>query len=189
MLLMIPYPAWQTLVVFVTVATLLTYALQPLALGALRLQVPGELRPYRLPFAEILAPASFVLANEIVMAAGWQKVLAVAGGSVVVGYGFLFFAQRRRGSSIAEAGGMSSWNAANAVWLWPYLAGVIVVTMLSSFGFGIVPAGWDLLLMGVLSVGVYWWAIRRRLDDSVAVEYIHADREAALTGEDDPHDC
>ena len=60
LLLFLPFPGWQELVGFITSATVLMYAGAPLALGALRHQKPHAERPYRLPWAAVFSPASFV---------------------------------------------------------------------------------------------------------------------------------
>ena len=85
LLLFLPFPGWQKLVGFITSATVLMYAGAPLALGALRHQKPDAERPYRLPWAPVLAPASFVSASLIIYWSGWEVVwkLMVA---VVLGY-------------------------------------------------------------------------------------------------------
>jgi amino acid transporter len=66
LLLFLPFPGWQSLVGFITSATVLMYAGAPLALGALRLQKPDAERPYRLPWRSVLAPISFVTASLII---------------------------------------------------------------------------------------------------------------------------
>lgn len=85
MLLFLPFPGWQKLVGFITSATVLAYAMAPLAFGALRLQEPDRPRPFRLPAGTVLAPLGFVVANEIVLFSGWGVVwkLIVA---IVVGF-------------------------------------------------------------------------------------------------------
>ena len=62
----LPFPSWQTLIGFITSATVLSYGLQPLALSALRRQAPDLARPYRLPWAAIISPAGFIIANLII---------------------------------------------------------------------------------------------------------------------------
>src|SRR5919201_1038241 len=71
MILFLPFPGWQKLVGFIVSATVMAYALAPLALGALRRQDPGRERPFRLPVADIAAPLGFVVANLIIYWSGW----------------------------------------------------------------------------------------------------------------------
>jgi hypothetical protein len=75
----------------------------------------------------------------------------------------------------------------SAVWLWPYLIGLTVISYLSSFDIHTVNTipiidikgprndlkfGWDMLVMGIFSLAVYLYAIRVRLSDECAREYI-----------------
>src|ERR1035437_2953158 len=63
LLFLLPFPSWSALVSVVTSASVLMYAAAPLALAALRKQKPDLPRVYRLPWAGVLAPASFVCAT------------------------------------------------------------------------------------------------------------------------------
>src|SRR4029077_10606125 len=74
MFLFLPFPGWQKMVGFITSATVLAYAMVPLSLGALRREQPDAQRPYRLALAEVLAPTSFIVANELILFSGWTVV-------------------------------------------------------------------------------------------------------------------
>ncbi|PZS09458.1 MAG: APC family permease, partial [Chloroflexi bacterium] len=67
MFVFLPFPGWQQLVGFISSATVMAYAMAPLAMGALRLQEPDRERPFRLPGGTFLAPVGFVIANEIIL--------------------------------------------------------------------------------------------------------------------------
>src|SRR5439155_1169985 len=58
MFLFLPFPGWQQLIGFVSAAAVVSYAIAPLALGALRLQDPDRPRPLRLPAAWLPAPVA-----------------------------------------------------------------------------------------------------------------------------------
>ena len=74
MIVFLPFPGWQKLVGFITSATVLAYAMAPLALGALRREEPDRERPFRLPAGGLLAPLAFVVANELILFSGWTVV-------------------------------------------------------------------------------------------------------------------
>jgi len=101
------------------------YAGAPLALGALRHQKPDAERPYRLPWAPVLAPASFVSASLIIYWSGWEVVwkLMVA---VVLGYVLMGISRVTNANPVHTP---LDWSA--AIWLWPYLGGL---TLISYFG-------------------------------------------------------
>jgi len=181
MLVFLPFPGWQQLVGFISSATVIAYAMAPLAMGALRLQDPARVRPFRLPGGTVLAPLGFVVANEIILFSGWavvwKLIVAILIGFILLGISFATSPPARR----------PSLDWASAAWLWPYLIGLGAISYLSSFDIhklspvpfiGLVgprnalPFGWDILAMAVFSVIIYVLAIRVRLSDQRVAEYI-----------------
>jgi amino acid transporter len=184
MLIFMPFPGWQQLVGFITSATVLAYATAPLALGALRREAPDHERPYRLPAGGLLAPAAFIVANELILFSGWAVVwkLLVA---IVIGFALLGISAA---TSPPERRPSIEWRA--GLWLAPYLLGLGVVSYLSSFDTGTkssvvglrgpvdaLPFGWDVLVMALFSVAIYALAVRMRLPRE-AVEERVGDLEA-----------
>jgi amino acid transporter len=166
--LFLPFPGWQSLVGFITSATVLMYAGAPLALGALRHQKPDAPRPYRLHFAPVLAPASFVAASFIIYWSGWQVdwklFVAVILGYVVMGISRLVGANAFKPDL--------DWAA--ALWLWPYLGGMALLSFLGQFGGGrqVLPFYVDLLVIGAFSLIIYYVAIRLRLPEEKVDKYV-----------------
>jgi len=181
MLVFLPFPGWQQLVGFISSATVIAYAMAPLAMGALRLQDPARERPFRLPGGAVLAPAGFIVANEIILFSGWavvwKLIVAILIGFVLLGISFATSRPERRPSL--------DWPS--AAWLWPYLLGLGTISYLSSFDIhalssvpliglngprNALPFGWDILVMAVFSVVIYALAIRVRLSGERVQEYI-----------------
>jgi amino acid transporter len=182
MLIFLPFPGWQQLVGFISAATVLAYSMAPLALGALRRQDPHRERTFRLPAGDLLAPLGFVVANEVLLFSGWAVVwkLIVA---VLIGFALLGIS-----AATSPPDRRPSLDWGGAAWLWPYLLGVAVISYFSSFDTGTpshVPLiglhgprndltfGWDVLVMAIFSVAVYAYAIRRRLPDARAQQYVN----------------
>ncbi len=167
LLLFLPFPGWQKLVGFITSATVLMYAGAPLALGALRLQKPDAERPYRLPWAGVLAPLSFVSASLIIYWSGWEVVwkLMVA---VLLGYLLMGISRITHANPVHTP---LDWSA--AIWLWPYLAGLTLISYLGQFDGGRmdIPFYWDLVVVAAWSLVVYATAIRLRLPEEKVDEY------------------
>jgi amino acid transporter len=167
MLLFLPFPGWQKLVGFITSATVLMYAGAPLALGALRLQKPDAERPYRLPWAAALAPLSFISASLIIYWSGWEVVwkLMVA---VVLGYVLMGISRMTHANPVRTP---LDWAA--AIWLWPYLAGLTLISYLGQFQGGRmnIPFYWDLVVVAVWSLIIYALAIRLRLPEEKVNRY------------------
>ncbi len=75
MLTFLPFPDWFGLVGLITSATVIMYAMAPLALAGLRKQDPDRPRGYRLPAAWLLSPLAFIAANIVVYCRGLQHRL------------------------------------------------------------------------------------------------------------------
>ena len=192
LVILLPFPGWQQLVGFISAAAVLTYAMAPLALGALRRQDPTRPRLFRLPAASLVAPAAFAVASEIVLFTGWAVVwkLIVA---ILIGFALLTL------STLTDTNERSlslDWHS--AVWLWPYLLGIGAISYLSSFDTNtpssipllglhgprnVLTFGWDILAVAVLSLAVYALAIRTRLPDERALENV-GDLAAEAEAED-----
>jgi amino acid transporter len=186
MILFLPFPGWQKLVGFITSATVLAYALAPLALGALRRQDPQRDRPFRLPLSDPLACAGFVVANLIIYWSGWTVVwrLMVA---VAIGFVLLAVAQAtKRGEKIER------FDLRSSLWLWPYLGGMALITALGQYdGVKVIPFWWDLAVVAAFSLAIYVLAISLRLPDARTQALIEAvsaeaqEEEALLEGDAD----
>ena len=55
-LFLLPSPAWQLLVTYITSITVLTYGLGPVVLLVLRRNLPDVVRPFKLKAAGVVAP-------------------------------------------------------------------------------------------------------------------------------------
>ncbi|MEV6211993.1 APC family permease [Kitasatospora sp. NPDC051914] len=155
----LPFPSWQELVGFITSASVLMYAGAPLAFGALRRRLPDRERSYRLPFGEVVAPLSFVVATLIIYWTGWHT-LARLGIAILIGYLLL-------GSYAAYATRKGLPNAPRldwrpAQWLPAYLIGLGLISWQGGFGDGVgrIPMWWDMALVAAFALGIYAWAIR-----------------------------
>jgi amino acid transporter len=159
MIVFLPFPGWQKLVAFITSASVIIYAAQCLSLAAMRRQLPDHPRPFRLPLVGLLAPAGFVISNEIVLFAGWTTdwKLFVA---VAIGLALLAVYQITRSP---EDRVPLDWRA--SVWMWPWLGGLLVLSLISSFegGKNYLPFGVDMAVTAAFSLAIYYFALRFRL--------------------------
>jgi amino acid transporter len=184
LLFLLPFPSWSKLVGVVTGASVLMYAGAPLALGALRREKPDLPRAYRLPYGEVLGPLSFVLANFIVYWAGWgtYSTLMLV---MIIGYLLMivsFVLKLNPNQPVVD------WGA--AVWVLPYLIGMGIISYLGGFGQGGIignvgvfkgffvggngdlPLYWDLLVLAVFSLGIYYLAMAKRLPSAKVDQYV-----------------
>jgi amino acid transporter len=177
--LFLPFPSWAALVGFISSATVITYAMAPLALGALRVQDPNRDRPYKLFLGPVLAPAGFVVANEIILFSGWAVVWKLIFAIVL---GFILLGVSVRTSTPARRPSLD-WRP--GAWVWPYVIGLGVISYLGSFGpsdslpftniaggNGNLAFGWDMLVMAIFSLVIYYLAMYLKMPSHRAIEYI-----------------
>ncbi len=185
LLFLLPFPSWSALVGVVTSASVLMYSAAPLALGALRKQKPELNRVYRLPIAHVLAPLAFVCASWIIYWAGWETyttlMLAMLVGYALIAASYAF--------NLNPKAPKMDWEA--AVWIIPYLLGMLVISYFGTFGSGGIIGGvgifrhvldqggnddlglfGGLIVSAVWSLIIYYLAISRRLPEEKVDEYV-----------------
>lgn len=156
MFLFLPLPGWQAMVSFLVSGMVISYAMGPVGLLCLRLELPEEKRSFRLPFANVLCTLAFYFCNLISYWTGWETMYKLA---IAMAIGLAFFVTAYlKGNLPKKAIGMKS-----ALWIVPYLSGLILISYLGAFGGkGIIPFGWDFLVIAVFSVVILYLAIVSR---------------------------
>ncbi len=161
---LLPFPSWHSLVSLVTGASVLMYAGAPLSMGAFRRTVPEAHRPYRMPGAAVLGPVAFIVANLIIYWSGfetiWKLGICIVIGYVLIGISMMFDSERPP----------LDWKSAQ--WLAPYLIGMGIISWLGQYSGGAVaapvntgtiPVWWDMLVVALFSLVIYYWAMYARL--------------------------
>jgi amino acid transporter len=180
----LPFPSWTSLVGLITSASVLMYAGAPLALGAFRRRIPEARRPYRLPGASIIAPAAFVVANYLILWAGWSTDYKL-GIAIAIGYAVLLV---NRVFRLNDRDILFDLKAGS--WLLPYLIGMGLLVYLSDFGIdssgkvigpNVIPLWWDLVAVGGFSLIIYFWARAVALPGPRITETVRG--QAVETGE------
>ncbi len=155
---LLPFPSWHSLVGLVTAASVLMYAGAPLAMGALRQTVPEADRPYRLPWASVLGPVAFIIANLLIYWSGFETVWKL-GVVLVIGYVLIGIAM-----AFDQSRPPLDWKAAQ--WLPVYLIGIGIISWQGQYGpnnTGRIPFWWDMVIVAVFSLAIYFWAMAVRL--------------------------
>ncbi|MGW2021408.1 APC family permease [Streptomyces decoyicus] len=151
----LPFPSWQALVGLVTSAAAVMYAFAPVALHALRVRDGDRNRPYRLPAGRVMAPAGFVFANLIFYWSGYEADWKLGIAALL---GFVVLVLTRRGIPAAERSGL---RAKSALWVWPWLGGMVLIGHLGRYGgTEVLPEWWDLVVVIVFSLAVHYTAVR-----------------------------
>jgi amino acid transporter len=174
--LFLPFPSWQQLVGFITSATVLSFGSGPLALMALRRQLPDQERPFRLPGGHIVPFLAFWSSNLIVYWTGWSTdsklFISVLLGVVLLGVTWVV--HRSRGDA-------HQWDWRSGSWYAPWLAGLALLSWLGDYGggVGVLHFGSAILVTFVFSVLIYWMAIAVRLDPAAVRRYVQQSQQEA----------
>lgn len=175
-LMFLPFPSWSSLVNLITEATAIMYAFAPVALTALRRRDGDRERPYKAPFPTVLSPVAFCSANLIMYWSGYAKTWRILAG-IAVGLAIFFVARRFRADR-----GSRGLNMRNSMWIWPWLAGTLVIGFLGNYdGKAILPDWVDLAIVIVFSLVIFYWAVSLALDPETVKRTV--EREEEETGE------
>lgn len=172
----LPFPSWQSLVGFITSATVLSFGTGPLVLAALRRQLPQHERPFKLPGGDIIPFLAFYAANMIIFWAGWAINLKIG---VCMGIGFALwpifhYSSKGRAPKL-------DWKA-GASWILPWIIGDGVISYLSVYGggAGLIGRGWGFLVNLIWSAIIYVIALSVRFPpDRVREQVSETTAEAA----------
>ncbi|ODN43227.1 APC family permease [Piscirickettsia litoralis] len=175
MLMFAPLPGWEKMVGFLSSLMSLTYAIAPIALLALRQQMPDIKRPFKLPLTPLWAWLAFYIATLMSYWSGWETVskisIALAIGLILF-FGYHTFSNRGRSFKI-------DWK--ESTWLWPYFIGLTLISYLGNFGDGkhLLPFGLDFIIIGIFCAIIMALAMRFRLPDADTKHYVSTLVEAA----------
>jgi amino acid transporter len=145
-------------------AIMLSFIAGPIGVVALRHLLPHRPRPLRLPAVTILANAAFIIATFVLYWSGWDTLwrlsLYLLAGLVL----FLIHIGRD---------GVANLDLAEAAWLPPYLIALGLVSAFGSFGgTDLIPFGWDMIILVVLSIVTFHVAVRCRLPQEKLDRYL-----------------
>lgn len=150
----------------------LSFCVGPLSLLALRRQLAERERRFRVPAAWAVATLGFTVASFIVYWTGWTTnlnlFLALAVGvAMFVVRRFTVAAEARPPLDLRQAG-----------WLPPYVAGLAAISWLGPLGGGrgVLPFGWDLLCLAVLSIAILTLGLALRLPEGRVRRYLAEER-------------
>lgn len=147
---------FQQVIALNTSSIVLSFVVGPIAVLAFRRLLPNTPRAFVLPVAPITGCLAFVVASLIIYWSGWDTMVHLV-ICLLIGLALLFLRNAQ--------GGFDSLDWREALWLLPYLPGLVVLSYLGSFGGGldVIPVGPDILAVGALATGVYFLANRLSL--------------------------
>jgi amino acid transporter len=188
MLTFLPFPDWFGLVGLITSATVIMYAMAPLALSGLRKQDPDRQRGYRLPVAWLLSPLAFIAANIVVYVSGYSTIFWL---DVFILVGFLIFGLYQVS---LPADKRTILDIRSAWWILPWFGALLILSWLGRydgsptkvFGLNLVSSkrigNWyDLLAVAAMSLVVFYVATFNPLSrDKVQEAVAEVEAEAGI---------
>ena len=148
MALFLPLPDWEALIRFQTMAIVLSYGVGPVCLLALRNQAPHLQRPFKIPLPRIMANIALFICNVLAYWSGWQT-MSLLMLAILLGWILLISYKKIKKKPCSAI----DLDLIYALWLIPYLAGIITISWLGNFGGkGLIPHGWDYVLLALFSI-------------------------------------
>ena len=152
----LPFPSWEALIDVVSAALVLSYAVAPVSVAALRRSAPDLHRPFRVTGFSIIGPLSFVIAALIVYWSGWGTVSWLLGLQIVM---FVIYLACGR---FVPTGHLSlGQQVKSSLWLIVFYALMIVASYFGGFGGnGALAHPYDTVVMSLFSLVIYYWGAR-----------------------------
>jgi amino acid transporter len=151
MVLFFPVPGWQGMMGFLVAAFVLSYSIGPLAVLALRKQIPDHKRRFKVPCVWLWCFLSFFFANLILYWTGWDIYSKMLIG-IILGLVVMTVSRVIR----KETGKL---DLRHSIWAFVYIFGVGLISYLGQFGGkDILPAHDDILVIAVFSALMLFFA-------------------------------
>jgi amino acid transporter len=179
-ILFLPFGSWAGLVGAITAASSFMYSFAPVAAVSLRKSDPDRARPYRAPLLNVIAPFSFVVSGFIIYWSGTANVVKL--DAAVVFFLVLYLIARRLDPN------QEPLNFRAGAWAIPWVAGLTMLSILGDSYVGGVSSGpggtgsgggyatflgarlgfhmrfgWDLLIIAIFALAVFYFAVNSRL--------------------------
>ena len=127
---LLPFPAWQKMVDYISDITALTYGLGPIVLLVLRRDQPDLVRPFRLIGASIIAPIAFICCDLIILWSGFVTVTWLFGIVLLIFVLYLAYFYLIAREASANFGWGHIW------WLGVWFGGMWILSGLSGHDLG-----------------------------------------------------
>ncbi|KVC57804.1 APC family permease [Burkholderia stagnalis] len=149
----LPFPSWEALINIVSAALVLSYAVAPVSVAALRRTAPDLPRPFRASAFAITGPASFVIAALIVYWSGWSTVSWLLGLQIAM---FAIYLACRRWVPTAHLS--LAEQVRSSAWLIAFYAAMIALSYFGGFGgTGALAHPYDTVVVAAVALVIYYW--------------------------------
>lgn len=175
----LPFPSWQLFIGFITSAFAISFGSGPVAVGALRRQLPEQERPFKLPGGDILPLIAFIGSSLLVFWAGWaineKMLIALLLGYVV--YVIYHFTAKVK---------LPPLDLKSGLWFPIWVFGLMVISYFGDINgdgkmqegiflngdAGPLTLGTGALACAIFSIAVYYLGVHWRLPAQRAADYI-----------------
>lgn len=165
---LLPFPAWQQMVGYITSITVLTYGLGPVVLVVLRRNMPELRRPFRLWGAWIIAPLAFICSNWVIYWTGYKTNAFLFS---LIAIGFIVYALHYH-FIVRKPASEFGWGP--IAWLLPWFGGMWILSALGGIGGGMGVLGFDteVICVAIWSLLVMALAVRTSLSAQGSADMI-----------------
>ena len=150
------FRGWGKLAAVISVATIVTYLVGPVAVMVLRRTAPALHRPLRVRGLQVLAPLAFVLATLMLFWARWPHTGEIMLLLILPLPVYLYYQAQGQWRDFGR-------HLRGAWWLVAYLAAVAALSWAGSKefeGHDYIPYGWDQLCVAVAALLFYAWGVK-----------------------------
>lgn len=139
--------SFKNIVTINSAAIVLSFSIGPVAVLALRRQVPDAKKRFRIPLPRLTAVLGFTVSALIVY---WSNLTSVLVLLVIVAAALLTLFTKRL---LVDRKPWSSFDFRESIWLVPFLGSLTLISVLGNYG-GCqwLPFGWDMLLLVILTM-------------------------------------
>jgi amino acid transporter len=178
------FKGWGALAEVISVATLISYITGPVTVMTLRRTGKHLNRPLRLKGLRFIAPCGFIFASLTLYWARWPLTGQVF-FIIIIGLPIYFYYQAK----MKWQGFRKNFQA--GIWMVAYLLVMMGISYLGSEKFGginVIPYGWDMVIITLVSLGFYTWAVKsgfetEDLQVAIKVNEEVVDKDQALTAD------
>lgn len=168
MLCFAPLPGLKNMINFLASLMAISYSITPICLLTLRKQVPTYQRPLRLPCVTLWAGLAFYCCNLLIYWSGWAVISKLSWcllASVILLFVYHYTTERGRQLTL---------HYRASLWIWPYFAGITLLSYLGNFGGGThaIPFGWDMAVIAIFSASILYLAVKYRLPDTETAAHL-----------------
>ncbi|KAB7766915.1 APC family permease [Xanthomonas maliensis] len=155
----LPFPSWETLIGVVSAALVLSYAVAPVTVAALRRSAPELERPFRVRGIAVLGPLSFMVAALIVYWSTWPTLSWLLGLQVAA---FVLYVLFRLPSRAGRARLLRQVSA--SLWWIVFFVLVMAMSWAGTFGgHGWIAHPYDTVGVALIALAIYYWGARSGL--------------------------